>query len=123
LSCLRFLFHLHSPTGHYDEPEILSYEMPLVCSIGADVRQFIASSTYKIATPPEPSLSFRLQIEVTIQDYKSRDRSNALMNLGRALQGYSAQPSYRPAPSPIRNYNIRGNNFTCTTTGPFTNCD
>jgi hypothetical protein len=23
LSCLRFLFHLHSPTGHYDEPEIL----------------------------------------------------------------------------------------------------
>jgi hypothetical protein len=40
LSCLRFLFHLHSPTGHYDEPEILSYEMPLVCSIGADVRQF-----------------------------------------------------------------------------------
>jgi hypothetical protein len=38
LSCLRFLFHLHSPTGHYDEPEILSYAMPLVCSIGADVR-------------------------------------------------------------------------------------
>ena len=39
LSCLRFLFHLHSPTGHYDEPEILSYEIPLVCSIGADVGQ------------------------------------------------------------------------------------
>jgi integrase len=40
LSCLRFLFHLHSPTGHYDEPETLSYTMPLVCPIGADVRQY-----------------------------------------------------------------------------------
>ena len=44
LSCLRFLFHLHSPTGHYDEPEILSYAMPLVCSIGADVRQILGVS-------------------------------------------------------------------------------
>ena len=39
LSCLRFLFHLHSPTGHYDEPETFSYAIPLICSIGADVRQ------------------------------------------------------------------------------------
>ena len=39
LSCLRFLFHLHSPSGHYDEPETLSYAMPLVCPIGVDVRQ------------------------------------------------------------------------------------
>ena len=41
LSCLRFLSHLHSPSGHYDEPEILSYAIPLICSIGADVRQTI----------------------------------------------------------------------------------
>jgi hypothetical protein len=41
---------------------------------------------------------------------KSRDRSNALMNLGRALQGYSAQPSYRPAPAPAFN------SLKCTTT-------
>jgi hypothetical protein len=41
---------------------------------------------------------------------KSRDRSNALMNLGRALQGYSAQPSYRPAPAPAFN------SLNCTTT-------
>jgi len=39
LICLRFLVHLHSPTGHYDEPEILSYAIQLVCSIGADVKQ------------------------------------------------------------------------------------
>ena len=39
LSCLRFLFHLHSPTGYYDETEILSYAIPLSCFIGADVRQ------------------------------------------------------------------------------------
>ena len=41
---------------------------------------------------------------------KSRDRSNALMNLGRALQGFSAQPSYRPALAPAFN------NLNCTTT-------
>ena len=29
-----------SGSGHYDEPEILSYAIPLICSIGADVRQF-----------------------------------------------------------------------------------
>jgi hypothetical protein len=28
------------PFGHYDEPEILSYAIPMMCSIGADVRQF-----------------------------------------------------------------------------------
>ena len=39
LSCLRFLSHLYSPSGHYDEPETLSYAIPLICSIGADVRQ------------------------------------------------------------------------------------
>ncbi len=39
LSCLRFLSHLYSPSGHYDEPEILSYAIPLSYSIGADVRQ------------------------------------------------------------------------------------
>jgi hypothetical protein len=33
--CLIFV-----PCGHYDEPEILSYAIPLFCSIGADVRQF-----------------------------------------------------------------------------------
>ena len=27
------------PFGHYDEPEILSYAIPLICPIGADVRQ------------------------------------------------------------------------------------
>ncbi len=32
--CLIFV-----PFGHYDEPEILSYTIPLICSIGADVRQ------------------------------------------------------------------------------------
>ena len=32
--CLIFV-----PFGHYDEPEILPYEIPLICSIGADVRQ------------------------------------------------------------------------------------
>ena len=31
--CLIFV-----PFGHYDEPEILPYEIPLICSIGADVR-------------------------------------------------------------------------------------
>jgi hypothetical protein len=31
--------HLHSPSGHYDEPEILSYAITLICSIGADVKQ------------------------------------------------------------------------------------
>lgn len=45
LSCLRFLSHLHSPSGHYDEPEILSYAIPLVCSIGADVKQFRVNDT------------------------------------------------------------------------------
>jgi hypothetical protein len=39
LACLRFLSHLRSPSGHYDEPEILSYAIPLICPIGADVRQ------------------------------------------------------------------------------------
>jgi hypothetical protein len=33
--CLIFV-----PFGHYDELEILSYAIPLICSIGADVRQF-----------------------------------------------------------------------------------
>ena len=33
--CLIFV-----PFGHYDEPEILSYAIPLFCSIGADVRQY-----------------------------------------------------------------------------------
>ena len=42
---------------------------------------------------------------------KSRDRSNALMNLGRALQGFSAQPSYRPAPAPAPAFN----SLNCTT--------
>jgi hypothetical protein len=32
--CLIFV-----PFGHYDEPEILSYAIRLICSIGADVRQ------------------------------------------------------------------------------------
>ena len=32
--CLIFV-----PFGHYDEPEILSYPIPLICPIGADVRQ------------------------------------------------------------------------------------
>ena len=27
------------PFGHYDEPEVLSYAIPLICSIGADVGQ------------------------------------------------------------------------------------
>jgi len=52
---------------------------------------------------------------------KSRDRSRALMALGAALSGFAG-----PAPtsaSPFRNYSIRGKNYTCTTTGSFTNCD
>jgi hypothetical protein len=28
------------PFGHYDEPEILPYAIRLVCSIGADVKQY-----------------------------------------------------------------------------------
>ena len=40
--CLIFV-----PFGHYDEPEILSYAIPLFCSIGADVRQVIIM--YKLA--------------------------------------------------------------------------
>ena len=32
--CLIFV-----PFGHYDELEILSYAIPLICSIGADVKQ------------------------------------------------------------------------------------
>jgi len=28
------------PFGHYDELEILSYAILLICSIGADVRQY-----------------------------------------------------------------------------------
>jgi hypothetical protein len=32
--CLIFV-----PFGHYDEPEILSYTIKLICSIGVDVRQ------------------------------------------------------------------------------------
>ena len=35
--CLIFV-----PFGHYDEPEILSYAIPLICPIGADVRQILA---------------------------------------------------------------------------------
>ena len=34
--CLIFV-----PFGHYDEPEILSYAIPLICPMGADVRQFV----------------------------------------------------------------------------------
>ena len=34
--CLIFV-----PFGHYDEPETLPYEIQLVCSIGADVKQTI----------------------------------------------------------------------------------
>jgi len=52
---------------------------------------------------------------------KSRDRSRALMALGAALSGFAG-----PAPtsaSPFRNYSIKGKNYTCTTTGSFTNCD
>jgi hypothetical protein len=38
--CLIFVpFVPFVPFGHYDEPEILSYAIPLFCSIGADVRQ------------------------------------------------------------------------------------
>jgi len=36
-SCLIFV-----PFGRYDEPETLSYEIRLVCSIGADVKQINA---------------------------------------------------------------------------------
>jgi hypothetical protein len=32
--CLIFV-----PFGHYDEPEILPYENPSMCPMGADVRQ------------------------------------------------------------------------------------
>jgi hypothetical protein len=46
---LRFLFHLHSLNGHYDEPEILSYAIPSICPIGADVRQN-NTSPYSSAT-------------------------------------------------------------------------
>ena len=35
------LLHFHSPMGHYDEPETFSYAIPLICSIGTDVRQSI----------------------------------------------------------------------------------
>jgi len=45
--CLIFV-----PFGHYDEPEILSYAIPLFCSIGADVRQ--SDTTH---TPPPLSYS------------------------------------------------------------------
>ena len=37
--CLIFV-----PFGHYDEPEILPYEIPLICSIGADVRHGLTYS-------------------------------------------------------------------------------
>ena len=43
LSCLRFLFHLHSPMGDFDEPETLSYAMRLVCPIGVDVRHILSN--------------------------------------------------------------------------------
>ena len=43
LSCLRFMFHLHSPMGDYDEPETLSYAMRLVCPIGVDVRHILSN--------------------------------------------------------------------------------
>jgi hypothetical protein len=36
--CLIFV-----PFGHYDEPEILPYEIPLICPIGADVRHYTPS--------------------------------------------------------------------------------
>ena len=39
--CLIFV-----PFGHYDEPEILPYAIPLFCPIGADVRQFLAYVLY-----------------------------------------------------------------------------
>ena len=41
--CLRFMFHLHSPMGDYDEPETLSYTMRLVCPIGVDVRHILSN--------------------------------------------------------------------------------
>jgi hypothetical protein len=56
---------------------------------------------------------------------KSRDRSNALMNLGRALQGFSAQPSYRPAPAPSPAFPSLGAKCTVYNNGwnnPTLNC-
>jgi hypothetical protein len=41
--CLIFV-----PFGHYDEPEILSYAIPLICSIGADVRQVVMSVSFSV---------------------------------------------------------------------------
>jgi hypothetical protein len=43
LSCLLFMFHLHSPMGDYDEPKTLSYTMRLVCPIGVDVRHILSN--------------------------------------------------------------------------------
>jgi len=44
--CLIFV-----PFGHYDEPEILSYAIPLICSIGDDVRQYDLFSNHLHVSP------------------------------------------------------------------------
>ena len=49
--CLIFV-----PFGHYDEPEILPYEIPLICSIGADVRQLDEYSREALCVAVKPRM-------------------------------------------------------------------
>ena len=48
--CLIFV-----PFGHYDELEILSYTIPIICSIGADVRHNVTMPGMKRLIPSASS--------------------------------------------------------------------
>ena len=54
--CLIFV-----PFGHYDEPEILPYENPSICPIGADVRHAM----------PLPDLGHDLLLLLFVEGHKS----------------------------------------------------
>ena len=69
----------------------------------------------------QPELQ-RMQAKAADRAARSAQLGQSMNMFSRGLQMMNGTGSFAPAPLPIRNYYIGGNNFICTTTGPFTNC-
>jgi hypothetical protein len=64
-----------------------------------------------------------MQAKAADRAARSAQLGQSMNMISRGLQMMNGTGAFAQAPSPFRNYNIRGNNFTCTTTDPFTNCN
>ncbi|MBT5522164.1 MAG: porin family protein, partial [Rhodospirillales bacterium] len=98
--------------GHYDEPEILSYAIPLICSIGADVRHFATQypGFGRAQSQPEQSLAPPAQTPVTPAVYilttnvstgGVSDTSNTPKSVENTLSGFYVGGQLLPAAAQI----------------------